>query len=57
MIENVLALGAGTMGSQASFYYVMHGRDVFQYDVSEEALAVNGISSHGALGRGGSGGI
>jgi 3-hydroxybutyryl-CoA dehydrogenase len=38
MINKVLALGAGTMGSQASFYYAMHGRDVTQYDVSEEAL-------------------
>ena len=39
MIKNVLVLGAGTMGSQASFYYAMHGRDVVQYDLSEEALA------------------
>ncbi len=39
MIEKVLAVGAGTMGSQASFYYAMHGRNVVQYDVSEESLA------------------
>jgi 3-hydroxyacyl-CoA dehydrogenase len=39
MIKNILALGGGTMGSQASFYYAMHGFDVTQYDISEEALA------------------
>ena len=39
MIKIVLAVGAGTMGSQARFYYAMHGREVIQYDVSEESLA------------------
>ena len=39
MNKKVLAVGAGTMGSQASFYYAMHGRNVVQYDVSEESLA------------------
>jgi 3-hydroxybutyryl-CoA dehydrogenase len=39
MIKNILAIGAGTMGSQASFYYAMNGFDVIQFDVSEEALA------------------
>jgi 3-hydroxybutyryl-CoA dehydrogenase len=38
MIKNVLALGAGTMGSQASFYYAMNGCNVTQFDISEEAL-------------------
>ena len=38
-INHVLVIGAGTMGSQASFYYAMHGREVTQYDLSEEALA------------------
>ena len=38
MINSVLALGAGTMGSQASFYYAMHGRDVIQYDISDQSL-------------------
>jgi len=38
MIKNILALGGGTMGSQASFYYAMNGFDVTQYDISEEAL-------------------
>jgi len=38
-IKNVLALGAGTMGSQVSFYYAMRGLDVTQFDISEEALA------------------
>jgi 3-hydroxybutyryl-CoA dehydrogenase len=39
MINRVLAVGAGTMGSHASFYYAMHGRNVILYDVSEESLA------------------
>jgi len=38
MIKKILAVGAGTMGSQASFYYAMNGYDVTQYDVSDEAL-------------------
>ena len=38
MIENVLAIGAGTMGSQAGFYYAMNGCKVTRYDVSEAAL-------------------
>ena len=38
MIKNILALGAGTMGSQASFYYAMNGCNVIQYDISDEAL-------------------
>ena len=38
MIQNVLALGAGTMGSQASFYYAMNGCNVIQFDISDEAL-------------------
>ena len=39
MIENILALGAGTMGSQPAFYYAMHGSNVTQFDISEDALA------------------
>ena len=39
MIENILALGAGTMGSQPAFYYAMHGFNVTQFDISEDALA------------------
>ena len=38
-IDNVLALGAGVMGSQPSLYYAMHGYKVTQYDISEDALA------------------
>jgi 3-hydroxybutyryl-CoA dehydrogenase len=38
-IKNVLALGAGAMGSQVSFYYALRGFDVVQFDVSDEALA------------------
>ncbi|WP_439100329.1 3-hydroxyacyl-CoA dehydrogenase NAD-binding domain-containing protein [Congregibacter sp.] len=38
MIKKVLAIGAGTMGSQASFYYAMNGYDVTQYDISDAAL-------------------
>lgn len=37
-IKNILALGAGAMGSQASFYYAMQGFDVTQFDISDEAL-------------------
>jgi 3-hydroxybutyryl-CoA dehydrogenase len=37
-IKNVLAIGAGTMGSQVGFYYAMQGFNVTQYDVSAEAL-------------------
>ena len=37
-IHNILAIGAGTMGSQVSFYYAMQGFNVIQYDVSEAAL-------------------
>ena len=39
MIKNILALGAGAMGSQPSFYYAMNGFNVTQFDISEEALA------------------
>lgn len=39
MIEKVLTIGAGTMGSQASFYYAMNGCNVTQFDISEQALA------------------
>ena len=39
MIKNVLALGAGAMGSQPGFYYAMAGFNVTQFDISEEALA------------------
>ena len=38
-IQNILALGGGTMGSQPGFYYAMHGFNVTQFDISEEALA------------------
>lgn len=38
-IKNVLALGAGTMGGQVSFYYAMNGFDVIQFDISDKALA------------------
>ena len=38
-INHVLALGAGVMGSQVSFYHAMRGSNVTQFDVSEEALA------------------
>ncbi|NCF16928.1 MAG: 3-hydroxyacyl-CoA dehydrogenase [Haliea sp.] len=38
-IQNILALGCGTMGSQPGFYYAMHGFNVTQFDISEEALA------------------
>ena len=38
MINKVLALGAGNMGSQAGFYYAMNGCNVTQFDISEEAL-------------------
>jgi 3-hydroxybutyryl-CoA dehydrogenase len=37
-IKNVLAVGGGVMGSQASFYYALNGFDVVQYDISEESL-------------------
>lgn len=37
-IKNVLALGAGAMGSQVSFYYAMQGFNVTQFDISDEAL-------------------
>ena len=46
-IKNILALGAGAMGSQVSFYYAMHGFDVIQFDVSEEALAACKQYHHG----------
>jgi 3-hydroxybutyryl-CoA dehydrogenase len=38
-IKNILALGAGNMGGQVSFYHAMHGFNVTQFDISEEALA------------------
>ena len=38
-INHVLALGAGVMGSQVSFYHAMRGSNVTQFDISEEALA------------------
>lgn len=38
MIRKILAVGAGTMGSQPSFYYAMNGHEVTQYDVSDDAL-------------------
>lgn len=37
-IKKILAVGAGTMGSQASFYYAMNGFDVTQYDLDADAL-------------------
>jgi 3-hydroxybutyryl-CoA dehydrogenase len=37
-IKNILAIGAGTMGSQPSFYYAMQGYDVIQYDITDSAL-------------------
>ncbi len=49
MIKNVLALGAGTMGSQASFYYAMNGSDVTQFDISEEALAACKVHHRGYI--------
>ena len=39
-IKNVLALGAGAMGSQVSFYYAMQGFNVIQFDISGESLQV-----------------
>ena len=47
MIKNVLALGAGAMGSQASFYYAMNGCNVTQFDVSDEALEACKRYHHG----------
>jgi 3-hydroxyacyl-CoA dehydrogenase len=38
-INTVLALGAGVMGGQVSFYHAMQGFNVTQYDISEQALA------------------
>jgi 3-hydroxyacyl-CoA dehydrogenase len=38
-INNLMALGAGVMGSQVSFYHAMRGANVTQFDISEEALA------------------
>ena len=46
-IKNILALGAGAMGSQVSFYYAMRGFDVIQFDISEEALAACKQYHHG----------
>ena len=37
-INHVLALGAGVMGSQVSFYHAMRGSNVTQFDISEDAL-------------------
>lgn len=37
-IENVLVLGAGTMGGQVGFYNAMYGFNITQYDISDEAL-------------------
>ncbi len=46
-IKKILALGAGAMGRQVSFYYAMRGFDVVQFDISEEALAACEQYHHG----------
>ncbi len=38
MFKKLLAIGAGNMGGQVSFYHAMTGTEVIQYDISQDSL-------------------